>query len=178
MHQPLSSILIMIKTKIRCQRLRTINLNKLPLSLNSFVFFVMYYSYCLQQVKSTLVMNIISAICAFVGVVLFLWDLNINGYNNQNYVMVVSTLTWTIWLLSPQCQSISIVASYLLYSSSIEKSLSISNPTPRNVIAKKQSEKITFADRWSQRDHPVAITETMDRAWQLQNILRISFSAL
>ncbi|XP_052616049.1 membrane-spanning 4-domains subfamily A member 12 [Peromyscus californicus insignis] len=46
------------------------------------------FSPCL--VKSTLVMNIISAICAFVGVVLLLWDLNINGYNNQNYVMVLS----------------------------------------------------------------------------------------
>ncbi|ERE78960.1 membrane-spanning 4-domain subfamily A member 12-like protein [Cricetulus griseus] len=41
-------------------------------------------------VKSTLTMNIISAVFAFVGVILFVVDLNINGYHYQNYWMVLS----------------------------------------------------------------------------------------
>ncbi|KAM7329926.1 hypothetical protein ACRRTK_011539 [Alexandromys fortis] len=40
--------------------------------------------------KSTLAMNIISVIFASVGVILFVWDLNINGYYYQNYWMVLS----------------------------------------------------------------------------------------
>lgn len=75
-------------------------------------------------------------------------------------------------------RELAIVVSYLLCSSSVEKILSISSPTPRNVIAKIQNEKLIFADRRSHKEHPVAITGAMDRAWQLQNILRISFSAL
>ncbi|ERE78959.1 B-lymphocyte antigen CD20-like protein [Cricetulus griseus] len=42
------------------------------------------------SVKSTLTMNIISAVFAFVGVILFVVDLNINGYHYQNYWMVLS----------------------------------------------------------------------------------------
>ncbi|XP_031240595.1 membrane-spanning 4-domains subfamily A member 12 [Mastomys coucha] len=45
-------------------------------------------SHCL--VKSTLIINIFSTIFAFVGVLLFLCDLNINGYNYQDYWMVLS----------------------------------------------------------------------------------------
>ncbi|XP_040603253.1 membrane-spanning 4-domains subfamily A member 12 isoform X1 [Mesocricetus auratus] len=41
-------------------------------------------------VKSTLIMNIISAIFAFAGVILLVADLNINGYHYQNYWMVLS----------------------------------------------------------------------------------------
>nr|XP_048298646.1 membrane-spanning 4-domains subfamily A member 12-like isoform X2 [Myodes glareolus] len=40
--------------------------------------------------KSTLATNIISVIFASVGVILFVWDLNINGYYYQNYWMVLS----------------------------------------------------------------------------------------
>ncbi|KAL1788628.1 hypothetical protein HispidOSU_021660 [Sigmodon hispidus] len=46
------------------------------------------FSPCLM--KSTLVMNIISAIFAFAGVGLLVWDLNTNGYQYQNYWMVLS----------------------------------------------------------------------------------------
>ncbi|XP_052028977.1 membrane-spanning 4-domains subfamily A member 12-like [Apodemus sylvaticus] len=46
------------------------------------------FSHCL--VKSTLIINIFSAIFAFVGVILFLCDLNINGYYYQDYWMVLS----------------------------------------------------------------------------------------
>lgn len=92
-HQTLSSSLSTVKTKIRCQGLRTINSAKLP--LKSPVFYVVFCSYCLQQLKSTLAMNIISVIFASVGVILFVWDLNINGYYYQNYWMVVSFLPWT-----------------------------------------------------------------------------------
>ena len=40
--------------------------------------------------KSTLIINISSTIFAFVGVILFLCDLNINGYYYQDYWMVLS----------------------------------------------------------------------------------------
>lgn len=92
-HQTLSSSLSTVKTKIRCQGLRTINSAKFP--LKSPVFYVVFCSYCLQQLKGTLAMNIISVIFASVGVILFVWDLNINGYYYQNYWMVVSFLPWT-----------------------------------------------------------------------------------
>ncbi|XP_021065837.1 membrane-spanning 4-domains subfamily A member 12 [Mus pahari] len=46
------------------------------------------FSHCL--VKSTLIINIFSIIFAFVGVVLFLCDLNINGHYYQDYWMVLS----------------------------------------------------------------------------------------
>ncbi|XP_055469698.1 membrane-spanning 4-domains subfamily A member 12-like [Psammomys obesus] len=46
------------------------------------------FSHCL--VKSIRVINIISAMFAFVGVVLFLCDLNINGFYYQDYWMVLS----------------------------------------------------------------------------------------
>lgn len=95
-HQTLSSSLSTMKTKIRCQGLRTINSDKLPLPLKSTVFYMVFCSYCLQQLKSTLATNIISVIFASAGVILFVWDLNINGYYYQNYWMVVSILPWTI----------------------------------------------------------------------------------
>ncbi|XP_005369753.1 membrane-spanning 4-domains subfamily A member 12 [Microtus ochrogaster] len=40
--------------------------------------------------KSTLATNIISVIFASVGLILFVWDLNTNGYYYQNYWMVLS----------------------------------------------------------------------------------------
>lgn len=43
-----------------------------------------------RLVKSTLIINIFSIISAFVGVVLFLCDLNINGHYYQDYWMVLS----------------------------------------------------------------------------------------
>uniref|UniRef100_A0A8C6IHY5 Membrane-spanning 4-domains, subfamily A, member 12 n=1 Tax=Mus spicilegus TaxID=10103 RepID=A0A8C6IHY5_MUSSI len=46
------------------------------------------FSHCLM--KSTLIINIFSASFAFVGVILFLCDLNINGYYYQDYWMVLS----------------------------------------------------------------------------------------
>ncbi|XP_034356611.1 membrane-spanning 4-domains subfamily A member 12-like [Arvicanthis niloticus] len=46
------------------------------------------FSHCL--VRSTLIINIFSTISAFVGVILFLFDLNINGHHYQNYWMVLS----------------------------------------------------------------------------------------
>jgi hypothetical protein len=92
MHQTLNSVLSTITTKTRCQRLRTINLKRLPLPLNSFVFYMDYCSCYLYQMKSTLIINISSTIFAFVGVILFLCDLNINGYYYQDYWMVVSVL--------------------------------------------------------------------------------------
>ena len=49
-----------------------------------------YCSCYLYQMKSTLIINISSTIFAFVGVILFLCDLNINGYYYQDYWMVLS----------------------------------------------------------------------------------------
>ncbi|XP_028633328.1 membrane-spanning 4-domains subfamily A member 12 [Grammomys surdaster] len=46
------------------------------------------FSHCL--VKSTLITNIFSTVSSFVGVILFLFDLNINGHHYQNYWMVLS----------------------------------------------------------------------------------------
>lgn len=95
-HQTLSSSLSTMKTKIRCQELRTINSDKLSLPLKSPVFCMVFCSNCLQQLKSTLATNIISVIFASVGVILFVWDLTTNGNYYQNYWMVVSILPWTI----------------------------------------------------------------------------------
>ncbi|XP_021008109.1 membrane-spanning 4-domains subfamily A member 12 [Mus caroli] len=46
------------------------------------------FSHCLM--KSTLTINIFSTVFAFVGVILFLCDLNINGHYYQDYWMVLS----------------------------------------------------------------------------------------
>lgn len=171
-HQTLSSSLSTMKTKIRCQGLRTVNSDKLPLPLKPPVFYMVFCSYRLQQLKSTLATNIISVIFASVGVILFVWDLNINGYYYQNYWMMVSILPWTVMT------ALSSMPEYIYRLLSLLRKFSVFLTLFLGMwLLRYKVRKLHFQIDDVRKTNPVAITGAMGRAWQLQNICRVPFPA-
>lgn len=88
------------------------------------------FSNCL--VKSTLTINIFSIISAFVGVVLFLCDLNINGHYYQNYWIVLSGrgIVGVLAIFSLLEFSIAWATAYFAYQTILRGNRSVLVPPP------------------------------------------------